>query len=196
MSKENKANKADEETRGRKSMWDKLDMPSRFDDIERWCRDGVIERDICTKLGVSEVTFNKWKHDYASIVEVLKRGKAISDAVVVSKLYARAVGYEYDEVRTETIVTETGIELNVLKETITKKHVLPDVTAQIFWLKNRMSNDWRDKHEIGGELEFTGIIATRQRVEEGINRLLAGIEDSRNGREVKTTPRLGTGSEK
>jgi hypothetical protein len=29
--------------------------------------------------------------------------------------------------------------------------VPPDVTAAIFWLKNRRKEDWKDKHEIGGD---------------------------------------------
>ena len=32
------------------------------------------------------------------------------------------------------------------------KHVLPDTTAQIFWLKNRKPNEWRDKKQT----ELTG----------------------------------------
>lgn len=32
------------------------------------------------------------------------------------------------------------------------KEVSPDVTAQIFWLKNRRPETWRDKKEIGGEI--------------------------------------------
>lgn len=30
---------------------------------------------------------------------------------------------------------------------MTKKEVVPDVTAQIFWLKNRKPEKWRDKPE-------------------------------------------------
>jgi hypothetical protein len=28
------------------------------------------------------------------------------------------------------------------------KHVAPDTTAQIFWLKNRRPEEWRDRQEI------------------------------------------------
>ena len=86
---------------GKKAAWDKLDIPSRFDEIEQWCREGVIERDICKNLGVGVTTFNQWKRDHIEINEVLKKGKAIADQIVISKLYARAVGYEYEEQREE-----------------------------------------------------------------------------------------------
>ena len=42
---------------------------------------------------------------------------------------------------------DTGkIELTVTK--VVTKQVIPDTTAQIFWLKNRKPEIWRDKREI------------------------------------------------
>ncbi len=46
---------------------------------------------------------------------------------VEKALLKRALGYEYDEV-----IYEGGQETKRVK-----KHVVPDTTAQIFWLKNR-----------------------------------------------------------
>ncbi|MDD5356326.1 MAG: hypothetical protein PHY56_07320, partial [Candidatus Omnitrophica bacterium] len=34
------------------------------------------------------------------------------------------------------------------KTKVTVKEVIPDVTAQIFWLKNRQPDKWRDKQEV------------------------------------------------
>ena len=34
-----------------------------------------------------------------------------------------------------------------------KKHVAPDTTAQIFWLKNRKPNTWKDKVETDEDRE-------------------------------------------
>jgi len=140
--------------KGPKSFWDKLDIPSRFEDIEQWCRDGVIERDICSKLGVGVTTFNQWKKDHIEINEVLKRGKGVSDQVVVSKLFQRAIGFSYEEVKKESIHDAEGRELKVCKVTTTSKYVHPDPTSMIFWLKNRIPNEWRDKKhvEVEGEL--------------------------------------------
>ena len=42
---------------------------------------------------------------------------------------------------------DTGeYELTVTKEVT--KEVVPDVTAQIFWLKNRKPTEWRDRKEV------------------------------------------------
>ena len=34
------------------------------------------------------------------------------------------------------------------ERTVTKKEVIPDVTAQIFWLKNRKRETWADRQNI------------------------------------------------
>lgn len=49
-------------------------------------------------------------------------------------------------------------ELVVTKEVV--KEVVPDVTAQIFWLKNRKPETWRDKHEFehGGDLGLNIVV--------------------------------------
>ena len=61
---------------------------------------------------------------------------------VENMLYKRAMGYEYNEVKEE-------YEMGVLtKRTITKKTVVPDTSAQIFWLKNRKPTEWRDRREV------------------------------------------------
>lgn len=43
-------------------------------------------------------------------------------------------------------------ELVVTKEVT--KEVIPDTTAQIFWLKNRKPEDWRDKREVENKVDF------------------------------------------
>ena len=75
------------------------------------------------------------------ISDALKRGKEVIDRQVENALLKRALGYEY---------VETTKELTDLGLTVTKqvtKQVAPDTTAQIFWLKNRKPQEWRDKKE-------------------------------------------------
>lgn len=67
----------------------------------------------------------------------------------------RALGYEYTETTREYIP-----ELDEMKTTkkVTKQ-VAPDTTAQIFWLKNRKPDKWRDKlnRDCGSEDETEGV---------------------------------------
>ena len=117
--------------------------------IEGWARDGLTEEQIADNMGISRSTLSEWKNLYSDISDTLKRGKEVIDRQVENALLKRALGYEYEEVSEK-------YELGILTERkVTKKQVVPDTTAQIFWLKNRKPSDWRDKPE--GETEQGGI---------------------------------------
>lgn len=67
------------------------------------------------------------------------------DIQVENALLKRALGYEYMEERVEIS------EKDGRKVIQTVKTVIPDTTAQIFWLKNRRPDRWRDKPEMPGD---------------------------------------------
>lgn len=106
--------------------------------IEGWARDGLTDEQIARNIGVSVSTLNNWKIKYVEILESLKRGKEVVDRQVENALLKRALGYTYEE-----ITYEGGVETKrVVKE------VVPDTTAQIFWLKNRKREAWADRQNI------------------------------------------------
>lgn len=107
--------------------------------LEGWARDGLTDEQIAKNIGVARKTLFEWKQRFSDIGDTLKRGKDVVDRQVENALLKRALGYEYTEVKTKT---EGGI---VTEVTTTTKQVVPDVTAQIFWLKNRKPESWRDK---------------------------------------------------
>lgn len=110
--------------------------------IEGWARDGLTEEQIANNMGIAVSTLGNWKNAHIEILEALKRGKEVVDILVENALLKRAIGYEYEEVKKKY---ENG---ELTEKTITKKEVAPDTTAQIFWLKNRRPDKWRDKQEI------------------------------------------------
>lgn len=110
--------------------------------IEGWARDGLIDEQIAQNIGIRAATLYEWKKRFPEISETLKRGKEVVDRQVENSLLKRALGYEYDEVKEK-------FEGNVMTErTVTRKEVVPDVTAQIFWLKNRKREAWADRQNI------------------------------------------------
>lgn len=111
--------------------------------IEGWARDGLTDDQIANNIGISVSCLNNWKNKYVEILESLKRGKEVVDRQVENALLKRALGYEYTET-TREYIPELA-EMHVTKEVT--KQVVPDTTAQIFWLKNRKSDKWRDKQE-------------------------------------------------
>ncbi|WP_102274082.1 transposase [Cytobacillus massiliigabonensis] len=123
--------------------------------LEGWARDGLTDEQIAQNIGIRRETLYDWKKKYSNISNALKRGKEVIDIQVENALLKRALGYEFEEVTYEQIPIKPYIndegkvveyELGVTKKV--KKQVAPDVTAQIFWLKNRRPDKWRDKQDV------------------------------------------------
>lgn len=122
--------------------------------IFKLCLLGATDKEIADFLEIAESTLNNWKLKYPELVESLKRGKEVADQKVSNSLYKRAIGFKFDEVTHEeiTIKDSDGSGGKILKpaqlvKTVRKLSV-PDTTAQIFWLKNRRPDKWRDKQDI------------------------------------------------
>ena len=126
-----------------KSKWD-THVKDKLVIVEGWARNGLTEKQIAHNLGVAYSTFRVYKEKYPALSAVLKKGREVIDFEVEGALIKRALGYSYVEVTKELVEDETtgSAELKVVK-TVTKQ-VAPDVTAQIFWLKNRKPNEWKN----------------------------------------------------
>lgn len=136
--------------------------------LEEWARDGLTDEQIAHNIGIARQTIYEWKNSYPDIDDALKRGKAVIDLQVENALLKRALGYQYEEVIREpgeNVVVDpaTGQKKKVLVETkrITKE-VHGDTTAQIFWLKNRKPDVWRDRHQ----MQHSGTLDIRQNIEQ------------------------------
>lgn len=114
-------------------------MPEGLLKIEGWARDGLTDEQIAQNMGIAYSTFRSWRDKFSAISAVLKKGKEVIDRQVENALLKRALGYEYEEVKEKF---EGGV---LTERTVTKKEVVADTTAQIFWLKNRKPDRWRDK---------------------------------------------------
>lgn len=116
--------------------------------IEGWARDGLTDEQIAHNVGISRSTLAVWKNKYQDISDALKRGKEVVDRQVENALLKRALGYRYEEVTKEIVFDEISQKDELTVTKVVTKEVAPDTTAQIFWLKNRKPNDWRDKQDI------------------------------------------------
>jgi hypothetical protein len=100
---------------------------------------GATDQEVADFFEVDVRTIYRWKHDHAAFCQALKAGKEVADDRVERSLYQRAIGYEQDEVK---IFMPASAENPVYAPFRAK--VAPDVTAAIFWLKNRRAETWRD----------------------------------------------------
>lgn len=120
--------------------------------LEGWARDGLTDEQIAHNCGISRTTLHQWKKQFPELSEALKRGKEVVDYEVENALLKRALGYEYTEVMTEE--SDVGA-----KRRETTKQAVPDIKAQIFWLKNRKPGKWRDKPaETEDATEGSGVV--------------------------------------
>lgn len=132
-----------------KSKYDSHVEP-KLQQIEEWAKDGLSMEQIALKLGVANSTLFVYKDKYSELSDAIKKGKEVADIAVENSLFKRAMGYKYDEVIKEAKKVhdpDSGELVTVMAETkrVTKE-VHPDVTAQIFWLKNRRPDIWRDRY--------------------------------------------------
>jgi len=113
-----------------------------------WARDGLTDQQIAENMGITAKTLYDWKNKHSEICKALKEGKDVPDRNVENALYKRARGYDAEEVIEERD-PDTG-QMVVTRRVV--KHIPPDPTSMIFYLKNRKPDEWRDKRQT----ELTG----------------------------------------
>ena len=100
----------------------KSDFRPEYILIAKACaRFGAIDEEIAAFLDVSIGCIKRWKLAHPEFRAALKSGKEASDNRVEDSLYRLAVGWNGQA---------------------------PNVTAAVFWLKNRRPNEWRDVQNI------------------------------------------------
>ena len=149
---------------GRKGKYAEWLTPEGLTKIQGWARDGLTNEQIAHNMGVSAMTLYGWQNKYEEFAEALRKGKEVVDREVENSLLKSAQGYYYEE--------ETLVKLPDGREEIrtVRRYAQPNTTAQIFWLKNRRPNEWRDKREVerSGSLGISDAISkARERVKHG-----------------------------
>lgn len=91
------------------------EIKEKFPLIEGWAKEGLTDEQISRNLGISKVTFYKYKASCSELNELLKKSKEVVDYEVENALYKAAIN--------------------------------GNVTAMIFWLKNRKPHGWKDRKE-------------------------------------------------
>ncbi len=128
-----------------KGKYQKWLEPENLILLQGWARNGLTDEQIAKNMGISRSTLAEWKKKYSDISDTLKKGKDVVDIEVENALLKKALGYSYKETTKELSVDkETGESKLIVTKEVTK-HIAPDTTAGIFWLKNRRPDEWRDR---------------------------------------------------
>lgn len=119
-------------------------------------KEGKAIPEIAEALNIDYTTVTEWNKVNKPFSLALKGSRAKVDQKVAHKLLERAMGYETQEHSIEEI---TANGQTAIRKKVIKKQVPPDVTAQIFWLKNRQPDEWQDRRiwtntEANGGMSF------------------------------------------
>lgn len=107
--------------------------------LRGWARDGLTFEEIAKNIGINTATLYRWRKSNSDIDTALKKGREVFDREVEDTLFKAALGHYAIDTKTEILSTgET-------KTITTERYIPPNVTAIIFWLKNRRPEKWRDK---------------------------------------------------
>jgi hypothetical protein len=129
--------------------------PEYVDKAEKLSATGATDG-ITRFFDVSVPTLSSWAAIHEDFGAALQKGGAVADERVKRSLYQRATGYSYES---EKIIYDAK-RGEVIRVPIVV-HVPPDVTAQIFWLKNRDPKNWRDGREVAMDERMTVPAITR-----------------------------------
>lgn len=121
--------------------------------IEGWARDGLSLAQIAHNVGVADSTFRRWKEENEALSAAIKRGNAPVDLEVENAMLKSALGHKETvrkAIKVKTEKQKVG-EGKIVEEHIEyvdeEVYIPPQVVAQIFWLKNRRPDKWKDKIE-------------------------------------------------
>ena len=132
-------------------------MPRRYNKefVEKaleYASQGLTREQIAYNLGIDRATFFRWMQKHRDFSDAVKKGEELAISKVENALFKKALGYEYEEVKTYISYNKAG-EVVRKREERTKKHVPPDTTAMIFFLKNRSPDRWSDRKDVNMSLD-------------------------------------------
>lgn len=132
--------------------------------IAGWARRGLTDADISHNIGISVRTLVDWKRKYPAINACLKNSKDLADTIVENALFRKATGY-----KTKEVSYKADNDGNLVPVSAVEKEVPPDTTAQIFWLKNRRPDLWRDRRkEAESDTQSGGVVVLPEVVADAI----------------------------
>lgn len=121
---------------------------------------GATDIELAQALKVSLGTIELWARQHPQFLRAVKPPKEVANGRCEQSLFKRANGYSYESEELFQVPYEEEIPQGTNQDGSTKppiiirskrivrepviKHVPPDPTSLIFWLKNRKRDHWRD----------------------------------------------------
>lgn len=116
--------------------------------VAELCEQGLTDEEIARELECNVRTLYRWQREHPEFRQSLKLSKAPANERVKQSLYHSAIGYRYTEQQTVKVRDADGNESVELVDV--ERVVPPNPTAQVFFLKNRLPAEFRDRQEVTG----------------------------------------------
>ena len=130
--------------------------------LRGWKRDGLTDKQIADKIGISTVTMCAWKSKSPLILNALKKAKETFNKELEESMYKRALGFYVDEWVEEYRYDEQGNEFLTYKKK-NRKYIPPSETMQIFLAKHDIRGKWLDEKTEADKKEQDARIAKLQK---------------------------------
>ena len=131
---------------GRKSRYNAKMHPRRATEL---VEQGLTDKELAEAFGVHVDTIYDWQNKFSEFSESIKKAKEKPNRDVEAALFKRCIGYTYDSDEVTASGEKDAQGANKVIKIVRKKvHVPGDVTAMIFWLKNRMPKEWGDSYRM------------------------------------------------
>ena len=145
-----------------------------------WARNGLTDEQIAKNMGICRDTLIEWKKKYSDISDTLKINKEIVDTQVENALLRKALGINKivkKPIKVKEVQYDDGKRVSE-KEHIEyadeEIYIPPDTTAQIFWLKNRKPEEWRDKKDVTVDGSINSVVSSMS--DEALDERIASLK--------------------
>ena len=109
---------------------------------------GFTRERLALELGIGDDLLKEWEQRFPDFAGAIRAGAIIADSAMEMSTYKRGQGYEMTEVHVEEVMDEANQTVRKVKREITR-HVPGDPRCQMFWLRNRRPDKWRESSEAG-----------------------------------------------
>lgn len=156
----------------------KWETPENLILLEGWARDGLTIEQIAINMGFkAKSTLYEYIKVSSNISNALKKGKEVADYEVENGLFKKACGHKEVvkkpiKMKRQLFDPETGkkyAEEEYIDYVEEEVYIAPDTIADMFWLKNRCPEKWRERNELKVDADVEqsgGVIMLAPRLDE------------------------------